>query len=209
MQLRSAVTSAGRAWALVGMTSMSLPRCLYLMNFPIVCIEPTIGLPGLSGLACFIASLACRCCHQGSTSPSVGYLSPCSTSVAFNTFNSVQLRQHGAGLVPPRTVPVPPVHLGRVHKRSSFFLVLDPAAPWAAYWQPTVLGHRLWFAGMHAAATVCSTPPRQCVQPRLQLAHVAPHHHQALLYRGNLGHELTVLQRRAGEVRIVGDHDLR
>ena len=107
LQLRSAVTSAGRAWALVGMTSMSLPvpKVLYLMNFPI-CIEPTIGSPGLSGLACFIASLACRCCHQGSTSPIVGYLSPCSTSVAFNTFNSVQLRQHG-GLVPPRTVPVP------------------------------------------------------------------------------------------------------
>ena len=31
LQLRSAVTSR-RAWALVGMTSMSLPRYLYLMN---------------------------------------------------------------------------------------------------------------------------------------------------------------------------------
>jgi len=48
--------------------------------------------------------------------------------------------------------------------------------------------------------------PRQCVQSRLQLAHVAPH---ALLHRGDLYHELTVLQRRAGEVRIVGDNDFR
>ena len=34
--------------------------------------------------------------------------------------------------------------------------------------------------------------PRHCVQSRLQLAHVAPH---ALLHRGDLYHELTVLKR--------------
>ena len=43
----------------------------------------------------------------------------------------------------------------------------------------------------------------------VQLVRVAPQYHQALLHRGNLGHELTALQRRAGEVRIVGDHDLQ
>ena len=101
-------------------------------------------------------------------------------------------------------VPVPrtAVHHARVHNiYCSFRSRCTAYPPRGAYWQPAVLERRPWFAGMHASVILSPIA--------VQLVRVAPQQHQALLHRGNLGHELTVLQRRAGEVRIVGDHDLQ
>ena len=97
--------------------------------------------------------------------------------------------QHGAGLATPsRTGPSPLPGSGPPSKRAwpgaqhnfvcvhTVRVVLVALAPRSAYWQPAVLERRLWFAGMHASATLRAIA--------VQLVRVAPHHHQALLHRG-------------------------